>query len=205
MDLGADLLGFVFAESKRTASVSVVEDARRIRGGDTFPLLVAVITELDSPIAKSAITLARNGVLDGIQWHGEATKEAFSVLDRVLSDPQGKGLAGRYGALRIGSAEDIRAYDSLREGGEARLLVDSRIQGLAGGTGTAISETYVPSLAERKGLWLAGGLGPDTIRAALAAYHPELVDASSRLEREWGRKDPGALKLFFQEINTYGA
>lgn len=205
MDLGADLLGFVFAESKRTASVSVAEEARRIRGGDTFPLLVAVITELDSPLAKSAITLARNGVLDGIQWHGEPTKEAFDALDRALSDPHGKALSGRYGALRIGSTEDIKVYDSLRREGEPRLLVDSRLQGLSGGTGSAISEIYVSDLSERKGLWLAGGLGPDTIRAALATYHPELVDASSRLEREAGRKDPLALKLFFQEINTHGA
>jgi indole-3-glycerol phosphate synthase/phosphoribosylanthranilate isomerase len=205
MDLGADLLGFVFAESKRTASVAVVEEARRIRGADRFPLLVAVLTELDSALAESAITLARAGVLDGIQWHGEPTKGALDALERALSDSQGRALAGRYGALRIGSPEDILRYDSLRKEGEARLLVDSRVPGLAGGTGTAISETYVPGLAERKGLWLAGGLGPDTIRAALAAYNPELVDASSRLEREGGRKDPMALKLFFQEINTHGA
>lgn len=205
MELGADLLGFVFAESKRTASVPVVQEVQRIRGGAPFPLLVAVITELDSPLAKSAITLARNGVLDGIQWHGESTNGALDALDRVLLDPQGKALAGRYGALRIGSAEDMGVYDALRTEGEVRLLVDARLQGLAGGTGTAISEAYAVPLAERKGLWLAGGLGPDTIRVALEAYHPELVDASSRLEREPGRKDPVSLTLFFQEINTHGA
>jgi phosphoribosylanthranilate isomerase len=45
---------------------------------------------------------------------------------------------------------------------------------------------------------LAGGLGPDNVRNAVAAVRPDGVDASSRLEREPGRKDPAKVRAFVQ-------
>ncbi len=45
---------------------------------------------------------------------------------------------------------------------------------------------------------LAGGLGPDNVRAAIDAVRPWAVDAASRLEREPGVKDHGRVRAFVE-------
>lgn len=49
-------------------------------------------------------------------------------------------------------------------------------------------------------MWLAGGLGPDTVRLMIEMVHPELIDASSRLESYPGKKDPYTMRTFFKEV-----
>ena len=196
---GADLLGFVFADSPRAATERVVRDVRRsLKTAADAPPLVGVITELDSPRAETALALAREGELAAIQWHGESTPEAVAVLDAALD-----GKAGRYAAVRIGAAADLGAAALLRRSGEPRILADARAGAAAGGTGAAIAPELARVLAESGGLWLAGGLGVGTIGPALTAFSPELVDASSRLEAEKGKKDHGLLAAYFKEINDY--
>jgi N-(5'phosphoribosyl)anthranilate (PRA) isomerase len=47
-------------------------------------------------------------------------------------------------------------------------------------------------------LVLAGKLGPDNVRAAIAAVHPWAVDAASRLESEPGIKDHDKVRAFVE-------
>jgi len=46
---------------------------------------------------------------------------------------------------------------------------------------------------------LAGGLGPDNVRAAIAAVRPWAVDASSSLETEPGIKDHARVRAYIEE------
>lgn len=206
-DLGADLLGFVFAESPRAASKQVVREVwqylyKQQRDlsdkDDPKPLLVGVITEIHSTKAETALSLAREGILDAIQWHGESTPAALAALDAVL-----EGKAGRYAAARIGNAEDLAVIDLLRRSGEPRILADARAENVAGGTGMAIAAELAKFMADRGFLWLAGGLGVGTVGHALKSYAPELIDASSKLEVEKGKKDHGLMAAFFKEIDEY--
>jgi indole-3-glycerol phosphate synthase/phosphoribosylanthranilate isomerase len=197
-ELGADLLGFVFAESPRAADEAMVRSVRRGVDAPERPFLVGVVTELESSRARTALALAGEGVLDAVQWHGEASLEALAALDRAL-----EGKAGRYAAVRVGGSADLEAADRLRRSGEPRILADARVEGAAGGTGTAVPAELAASLAARGFLWLAGGLGVGTVGPALRAYAPELVDASSRLESEKGKKDRGLLAAYFKEIEEY--
>lgn len=254
--LGADLLGFIFAESPRAASAEAVRetgrlllkagfvagsagsmrgggagavqraDRARVPGSRTMPLRVGVITETESARARSALSLAREGLLDAIQWQGKSDPAALAALDSLLAvesnhttasadgsgcgtapEPAGQPAAlprvGRYAALRAGDEADIAAFDALRRSGEPRVLVDARVTGAAGGTGVAVPETLVQPLSARGGLWLAGGLGPGSVGAAIDAYAPELLDASSKLEAEKGRKDPGLMERYFKEIDDH--
>ncbi len=208
--LGADLLGFVFAQSKRTASAKAVRETRALLLGQTrpagasLPLFVGVITELDSDVAKEALRLAREGALDAIQWHGETTLAALAALDTALTVGHPVFKAGRYAALRLGGTPDLDAYDLLRKNGEPRVLADAWVEGLAGGTGAVVEPVLAAALAERSQVWLAGGLGPGTVGKAMDTYRPELVDASSRLEAEPGRKDHQLMEAYFKEIADHG-
>ncbi|SRR5579871_2168999 len=49
---------------------------------------------------------------------------------------------------------------------------------------------------------LAGGLGPDNVRAAIAAVRPWAVDAASSLEREPGIKDHDKLRAYVAEARA---
>ncbi|MFH2114402.1 MAG: bifunctional indole-3-glycerol phosphate synthase/phosphoribosylanthranilate isomerase [Spirochaetota bacterium] len=207
--LGADLLGFVFADSPRAASEMAVRETRvaleesashsDIDGTSLPPLLVGVVTELQSPLARSAIRLARLGLLDTVQYHGHTGPGIMADLDSALAGCE----AGRYMVVNAGSAEDLDALDALLRDGEPRVLVDARVQGTAGGTGKLVPEAVLESAAGRGGLWLAGGLGPGTVGGIMDRYHPELVDASSLLESGKGRKDPAKLEAFFKEIAAH--
>lgn len=205
-ELGADLLGFVFAESKRTAQAPVVREVRQALGSlltlgksprkeQVPPLLVGVITELDSFLAKEALALCHEGVLDALQWHGDPLLE-HPLLDAVP----------HYKVLRVNSQEDIVLLKKLHTGGSVRILLDAKVEGLLGGTGNMIRSDLLDELCREipdmnSSLWIAGGLGPDTIGSLMQAYTPELVDASSRLEAEPGKKDWNTLEQFFKEIH----
>ena len=85
-------------------------------------------------------------------------------------------------------------------------MVDARHPTLAGGSGRQVHPETVEAVIAanrergRGALWLAGGLAPENVGAVVAAYRPELVDASSRLEAQPGRKDPRRMEQFFVEI-----
>lgn len=57
-----------------------------------------------------------------------------------------------------------------------------------------------PEAARTEGrIMLAGGLGPDNVRAAIDAVHPWAVDAASRLESAPGIKDHAKVRAFVRE------
>ena len=210
--LGADLLGFVFAESKRTADGATVRElARSLSAGKNTPLRVGVMTELDSAPARQALSLARDGFLDAIQWHGEGSAASLAALEAALTAQDAETMPiriGRYAAIRLGHEDDLAVYDGLRKAGEPRVLADARVEGLAGGTGVAVPASLAGSLAARGGLWLAGGLGPGgsaslPVGQAITSYAPELIDASSKLETSPGRKDPILMERYFKEIEQH--
>jgi indole-3-glycerol phosphate synthase/phosphoribosylanthranilate isomerase len=179
--LGADLLGFVLAPSPRRAESSLLRELRDLRA-----LKVGVVTEAQG--ARLARELLADGLLDALQLHGEEAPEdcleaGFPYFKALrLRAPEDAQRAGRYGCPRV--------------------LVDAWSAEARGGTGRRVPAELVGLLAREGALWLAGGLGPDNIREAVRLWHPELVDASSRLEASPGVKDRAALERFFAEIGA---
>lgn len=207
-NLGADLLGFVFAESPRAANTAEVKAVRAALGkrpalierpaaAGRPPLLVAVVTELESPRAQEALDLAREGVLDAIQFHGTLDTASIERLEAALAEAP----AGWYAAKGIETAADSEAVRALLSAGEPRVLVDASKGGRSGGTGQTISLDLVQTLARETRLWLAGGLGPGTTAALVDALKPELVDASSKLESAPGEKSEPLMRAWFEELH----
>jgi len=67
---------------------------------------------------------------------------------------------------------------------------------LPGGTGHRVPLAWAADTARHRAILLAGGLGPDNVANAVAAVRPAGVDASSRLERRPGEKDPDLVRRF---------
>ena len=183
-DLGADLLGFVFAPSARRADPSLL---RELDGLDV--LKVGVVTEPQG--TAQARALLEQGLLDALQLHGEerpaeCLAAGFPYVKALrLHEPADVARAGEYGCPRV--------------------LADAWSEEAPGGTGRRVPRELVEKLAAERPLWLAGGLGPDNVREVVRRWHPELVDASSRLEASPGVKDRAALERFFAEIDEGGA
>jgi len=204
--LGADLLGFVFAKSPRAATPFAVREVAAClaeaqgKNGTASesrrPLLVGVIVDPDSAEAREAFELVREGALDAIQYHGANPERDLPAVDAS----GGSYGIGRYSVVRLGDEGDLERVGTLMRGGEPRVLVDARVEGVSGGTGKAIPRSLVRRARELGNLWLAGGINPGNVRQCVEEFSPELIDASSGLESAPGRKDHVLLKSFFREL-----
>lgn len=191
-ELGADMLGFVFSKTKRLVSedfvrsfASVILEAKPI-GSPKRPLLVGVITDPDSPEGQTAVKLAREGVLDAVQFHG-------------ITSPTDADYA-HYCAVRVGDASDFDKVASLRTHGEPRILLDAKVEGVPGGTGKTIPEQVLRAQTGDFPLWLAGGINPENVTEIVAKFLPELIDVSSGVEDAPGIKNAEKLRALFEKL-----
>lgn len=74
-----------------------------------------------------------------------------------------------------------------------------------GGTGQTSNWRWARFLAEKAPLpvFLAGGLKPSNIKAALDAVHPEGIDLCSGVEAQPGRKDPARLQELLTAVRKW--
>ncbi len=184
-ELGADMLGFVFSTTKRLTTEEFVRSfAEKI--GPNRPILVGVITDPESVEGKTAIKLAKEGVLDAVQLHGVEPKNADFAY---------------YCAARVGEESDFDKVTALRKNGEPRILLDAKVEGIPGGTGKTIPENLLREKAGELPLWLAGGITPENVGAIVEKFRPELVDVSSGVEDAPGIKNSEKLKALFAALS----
>ena len=203
--LGADILGFIFAEkSPRTNKPEDSEKIMKIRAElkqlfeskkiKKMPLLVGVIVNPFSKEGKLVFQMCRQQILDGIQFHGCGNLA--------------KGEFG-YAAVPLAAEEDFGALKELYSSGFPRVLVDAKNLESAnaggdsryGGTGKTIPSELIAKSKKAGPLWLSGGLNPENIRYMIKNFQPELVDVNSGVESAPGKKDFYKLEKFFQQLN----
>lgn len=188
---GADILGFIMEEKfarhadieKIPAIREAVLEACAKNGSTDLPLMVGVITMPESPEAQKAYELFDKGVLDAIQLHG------------CRGD-----IAAGYEAMRLGKEEQLAELDSKLTNGSVRILADSYVEGIDGGTGVCINPLLAEKIAAKTRLWLAGGINPANAAEIVQRFKPELIDVSSGLEISPGKKDHSKIKALFSEI-----
>lgn len=189
-ELGADMLGFVFSTTKRLTTeefVTSFSTKLRAEGNPRVPLLVGVITDPESPEGKTAIKLAREGVLDAVQLHGVDPKNADYAY---------------YCAARVGGESDFDKVTALRKNGEPRVLLDAKVEGIPGGTGKTIPESLLREKTGDIPLWLAGGITPTNVAELVGKFSPELIDVSSGVEDAPGIKNSEKLKSLFAALTS---
>lgn len=187
-DLGASALGFVFWE--RSPRAVDPESAARIAGripADVAPVGVFV----DASPAWVRGVVRRVG-LAAVQLHGgEAVEDWRGLPARVIK------------ALAVRSQLDVEA--ALRLPAHVTVLLDGHDPVGRGGTGRTVDWTLAAAVARRRRTFLAGGLRPENVSAAIAAVGPYGVDASSGLEASPGVKAPARLRAFFAAVRVRAA
>jgi len=180
---GANLLGFVFAESPRQVEMQTVKNIQRILAGNVKT--VGVFTEESDDVLKIMDECA----LTYAQLHGS----------------QSEKFAQRLGAQRVIRAVrvlDHTSLDLLSFYSEASYyLLDTYKKGKPGGTGETFDwELAIEAKSFGKPMFLSGGLNPDNIGDAILKVNPFGVDASSGLESLPGIKDHDKIKEFIKHV-----
>jgi phosphoribosylanthranilate isomerase len=176
-DCGADAVGFILHEpSPRHVRPETVRGI--VAALPAGIATVGVFVNRDADEVGQIVAQCR---LDFIQFHGDETPGYCGRF------PAGRVLK----AVELRSAADMGRLDAYRV---RALLVDSRREGLYGGTGLRADWKLASELAASRPVILAGGLDEHNILAALETVAPAAVDINSGVEQAPGVKDHGRLR-----------
>ncbi|MBI4764906.1 MAG: phosphoribosylanthranilate isomerase [Deltaproteobacteria bacterium] len=186
-EMGADALGFIFAESPRRIDPAKAKTIIR-----SLPPLVKTVGVFVNEDPVRIKEIASTCGLDLIQLHGGESPE----ISRNLMPHSIK-------AFRIQNERDLENIKRY-QGAVRAILLDTFQKGKAGGTGRTFDwalavkakETGIP-------LIMAGGLGPENIQEAITTVKPYAVDVSSGIEKRPGKKDPVLMKQLMRKISEY--
>lgn len=185
VEYGADMIGFVFAESPRRAHWNLPEKLQDLK---VLKSAVVVTDESGGKLDERIKRMLDEGLIDVIQFHGNENPGTCFKMAYPY-----------YKAIRVREFADIKRAS---EYNCPRILFDAFSKKSMGGTGNRIQNKFVTYAKDRFPLWLAGGIGPDNIKEIIKHYRPELVDSSSGLEKYPGKKDKEKIKKFFEEIKS---
>ncbi len=192
---GATYVGTVLAPG--FARSVDVPTARAVAEAAGLPLVVLLV----DPSVEDAVAAARATGASAVQLHG---REDPATVARVRA----RGPWAVWKAAPVRDAADARAaLDRFGEVADA-LLFDGWHEKLPGGTGTRFPWR---SLVDVRGRFppgqrfvAAGGLVPGNVAQAVSILRPDVVDASSGVERGTGVKDPVKVRDFVRAARGGG-
>ena len=187
VELGADALGFIFAESPRKITPQKARDI--IRRISPFVKTVGVFVN-EQPVKIREIMDFCG--LDLVQLHGNESVSTCSMMGpKVIK------------AFRVQGEETLMQIAHYKDHVSA-ILLDTYQKGIDGGTGKTF-DWRLALKAKNIGipLVLSGGLGPDNIAEALKRVNPFAIDVSSGIEIMPGIKDHGRMRILMDKIKDY--
>jgi phosphoribosylanthranilate isomerase len=184
---GAAFIGFVvFEASPRFVTLPLAAALARPARGKAQ--VVAVTVDPDNDLLDR---IMRELQPDLIQLHGaESPERASTVASRTG--------AGVIKALAVAEAGDLETAHAF-EGAARHLMFDAKAPALAhrpGGHGAAFDWSLLKEQRFAQPWFLAGGLDPWNVGAAIAASGAPIADVSSGVERGAGLKDPALITRF---------
>ena len=183
-EAGAEMIGLMFYEQspRYIALTTAVEIARAL---PPFVLKVGVFVNPPEDFVLRAI--AECG-LNLLQFHGDESSD-FCTQFGVMS----------LKALRIKDADSLKQLEHYQT--DAFLLDAHSKQGL-GGTGEKFNwDLAIAAQKFGKPIFLAGGLTPENVAAAVRQVNPFAVDVSSGVESAPGKKDAAKVRAFIQAVH----
>jgi len=199
VEAGADALGFVFYE-KSPRKIDA-ETARKIVA--KLPSSVEKVgVFVDSP-AESVREIVLQAKLTAAQLHGKLAEQLWSAMQpgaewagcaKLIAAIPGDVLTGEV-LVQFGLPGELFA-----------ILVDSRANGVAGGTGTRFdwdaARGMVQMISQSVPVIVAGGLTPWNVGEAIKVFQPFGVDVASGVEARPGKKDPGKVRAFVSAVRA---
>ncbi len=181
--LGANMLGFVLADSPRRADVDTVKHIGRIIGGDART--VGVFTQE----SEYVISTFHECNLNYVQLHGNQSEEFAQKI-------------GADSVIRVARVQNQETIDALATHQAAAFyLLDTYKKGVAGGTGKVFDwDIAIRAKSLGKPLILSGGLNPNNVAEAIRVVRPYAVDVSSGVEKSPGKKDFAKVKEFIDNV-----
>ncbi|MEU1050710.1 phosphoribosylanthranilate isomerase [Streptomyces sp. NPDC005897] len=180
VEVGADAIGFMFAESPRRVDASTV-----IRLMERIPPHVMTVGVFRDQPVDYIRSLANITGIRAIQLHGHEERGHFAALGD-----------GEWTLIRATSYREPVPRNG--QMGEDILLLDAPTPG-AGIPWDWTRRSFRPP----GGQWLlAGGLTPDNVSHAVETTRPWGVDVSSGIESVRGVKDPVLIRAFVKAVRT---
>lgn len=176
------------------------------------PLIAEIATRVP-PGTDTFLLTSRRDAAAIAEQHGRCGTTTIQLVDEVPRDELA-ALRDRRPRVRLVQVIHVAGAESLAAARAAAPLVDallldsgnpSRPVKELGGTGRthdwAISRAIRDAVATP--VWLAGGLRPENVAAAIAAVRPHGVDVCSGLRTD-GALDPGRLHAFMAAVAAAG-
>lgn len=184
-EAGAEAIGInFFPKSKR---FHALDEASRWL--PEVPRSVTRVAVLVNAPTEELRAIARSGLLDVLQFHGDETPEEVVAAHAEFGLPVIKALPLR----------PDTTLESLRAWTVDALLLDAYAPGVYGGTGHTIDWDRAAAIMAQLAplpVILSGGLTPDNISEAVRRTLPAGVDVASGVEISPGRKDHGKIRDF---------
>ncbi len=179
VDAGVDALGFVVVPGSPRAVTP--EQAEALIGGVEVSTFVVTVDAEAARVVELATAVGASGIQPHGRYAAEAAREASAAGFEVLFPVPVRDAPPDLGDVPPAAIPLLDRFDPTIHGGSGR--------------------TFDWRLVRRSGrrFVLAGGLGPDNVRRAIAMVAPWGVDASSRLESAPGRKDTAKVVAFIEE------
>jgi phosphoribosylanthranilate isomerase len=190
-DLGVDMVGvIVIPSSSRGLTLEQAKDV--LKAGKNADKVAVIMP--DSPAEASAVARKLNP--DYLQIHSEFSVAQLSEIKKlsgkkiigVMAIPQKildrKEILDR--AIEVSKAVDYILLDTKGSSG--------------GGTGLTHDWGFSREIRDAVGkpIFLAGGLNPNNVKAAIEVVQPYGVDVATGVESALGKKDPKLMRAFIE-------
>lgn len=180
----ADYLGFIFVpSSKRLINPDL---AAAIIAWIEGPQSVGVF--MNQPIDDVVDITTKTGI-QLVQLHGHESPEYCSLMNV----PVIKAIHVTENDTQESIHDKVQPYIGVVD----FLLFDTQSGGASGGTGVPFDWSILNVLELDIPFFLAGGIGPDNVKSAIARVHPYCVDVNSKIEMSPGVKQLEKFEEFF--------
>lgn len=212
VEAGADAIGFVFAPSPRRISPATAEEI-----AVELPRTVDKVGVFANESAERIEDVARRVGLTIVQLHGDETPEfARNLLRRSDGRPDGRARLRVFKAVSVMPGVEGVLRDFLSADVVDGLLLDSAVLRVAcmgqgtelvrGGSGVTFdwkrATDFVPGVAQRTRVILAGGLSPANVAEAIRILEPWGVDVCTGVEASPGAKDHAKIRAFVAAVRA---
>ena len=176
---GADMIGLMFYDQS-PRHITIAQAAEISRALPPFVMRVGVFVNPEEALVTRAIADCNLSLL---QFHGDEPSDFCTQFGLM-----------NVKALRVRDAESLNQLEHFHTDA---FLLDAYSKSGLGGTGEKFNwDLAVEARRFNKPIFLAGGLTPENVAAAVAQVRPFAVDVSSGVESSPGKKDAAKVKAF---------